>query len=108
MGSIFDKAEKTPQKRADELTEVEKKFKERKNHEKKIFSDITDSEYWFCVCFQNREQKEEFLKKIGWWKIGDKYLDGMAAARASGITLGNEPKRYKLRVVKKWGKLCKK
>lgn len=47
----------------------------------------TDSEYWFAVCFQSREQKEYFLKKVGWLLAGDKYLDGSFVAMKLGVEL---------------------
>ncbi len=47
----------------------------------------TDSEFFFCVCFQSREQKEAFLKLAGWDDIGDKYLDGLEIARRLKIQL---------------------
>ena len=53
-----------------------------KNHaESKRFRDMCDTEYWFCVCFTSREQKEEFLKKIG-METDVKYIDGKDMARA--------------------------
>ena len=48
-----------------------------------------DTEYWFCVCFQSREQKLEFLEKVGWLSFGEKYLDGLRCAADLG--LGVEP-----------------
>ena len=49
--------------------------------------DEADSEYWFCVCFMNRAQKNEFLQKIGLWDLGDKYLRGSEVAAALGIEI---------------------
>lgn len=49
--------------------------------------DATDSEYWVAICFQTREQKEEFLRKARLIDLGDKYLDGIAVARVMGIKL---------------------
>ena len=72
---------------AEELSEVLAGFKARERTEEQRFHDATDTEYWFALCFQTREQKEEFLRKMGWADLGDKYLDGMAAAERSGIEL---------------------
>ncbi len=47
----------------------------------------TDSEYWCCLCFQTREQKEAFLVAMGWIAMGDKYLDGVELARRQGVAL---------------------
>lgn len=46
-----------------------------------------DTEYWFCVCFMTREQKDEFLQQAGWTLLGDKYLSGEWVAKKMGITL---------------------
>lgn len=64
-----------------ELTEVESGFRERMKAENKRFRDMCDTEYWFCVCFTSREQKEEFLQKIG-MDTDLKYIDGKDMARA--------------------------
>ncbi|MDY4007503.1 MAG: hypothetical protein SOY94_01390 [Candidatus Limiplasma sp.] len=64
-----------------ELTEVENSFRERMKVENKRFRDMCDTEYWFCVCFTSREQKEEFLQKIG-MDTDLKYIEGKDMARA--------------------------
>lgn len=51
----------------------------------------TDSEYWCCLCFQTREQKEAFLKAMDWLRLGDKYLDGRQVAQRQGISLPQGP-----------------
>ena len=62
-------------------------FRKRAKDEEKRFREATDSEYWFAVCFRNREQKEAFLKALEWSKYGDKYLDGLRLARDRHIEL---------------------
>lgn len=47
----------------------------------------TDSEYWFAVCFQTREQKEAFLAAMKLMEHGDKYLDGQVLAQRLGVEL---------------------
>jgi hypothetical protein len=72
---------------AAEASEMLEGFRQRaKNEEQRIY-EATDSEYWFCICFQIREQKEEFLRKLGWYEMGDKYLDGVLLAERLGIQL---------------------
>jgi hypothetical protein len=67
-----------------------------------------DSEYWFAVYFQTREQKEAFLQKMmtadgtPWSEQGDKYLDGQQLAKRHGIDVPPRPAPYKV------GKLDKK
>lgn len=76
-----DTLEKLEKETLEELGDVEKSFRERMNAESKRFRDMCDTEYWFCVCFTSREQKEEFLKKIG-METDVKYIDGKDMARA--------------------------
>lgn len=61
--------------------EIEKSFRERMKQENSRFRDMCDSEYWFAVCFTCREQRNEFLEKIG---IDPelKYIDGREMAKA--------------------------
>lgn len=62
-------------------------FQERAKREDERFRIATDSEFWFAVCFQSREQKEAFLQAMGWIQNGNKYLDGITLANQAGITL---------------------
>lgn len=64
-----------------ELGEVERGFRDRMKAENKRFRDMCDTEYWFCVCFTSRAQREEFMKKIG-LDPSDKYIDGKDMAQA--------------------------
>lgn len=50
----------------------------------------TDSEYWVCLCFQSRDQVEEFLRKTKWGRSSDKYLDGQKVAKKIGVELSPE------------------
>lgn len=47
----------------------------------------TDSEFWFTICFESRDQKDMFLKKTGWQNLGNKYIDGTDLARHMDIEL---------------------
>lgn len=62
-------------------------FKARAKREQERRQEAVDSEYWFCVCFQTRGQKEAFLKAMGWFEHGDKYLDGRFVARRLKVDL---------------------
>jgi len=55
-----------------------------------------DSEYWFAVYFQTRDQKEAFLHAMKWFQHGDKYIDGQWAAKKQGIELPPRPAPYKV------------
>lgn len=64
-------------------------FMERAKAEDKRVQLVTDSEFWCCFCFENRVQKDAFLKALGLWEAGDKYVNGILAAKQLGIDLGN-------------------
>lgn len=51
-------------------------YKERAKRERKRFVDATDSEFWVALAFENRQQKEEFLRKFKLLALGDKFLNG--------------------------------
>lgn len=74
-------------KEVEELSAEFKKIKESDKRAEQQYWDALDSEFWIAVTFQNREQKEEFLRKARIIQYGDKYLDGMLVAKALGIEL---------------------
>lgn len=74
---------------AEEVSEILASFKARERTEEQRFHDATDSEFWVALCFQTREQKEEFLHKMRWFELGDKYIDGMQAAERANVTLSS-------------------
>ena len=76
------------------LNDAQKRFKEGAKKEQAKYLDAIDSEYWFCVCFQTRSQKDEFLQKSGLWDYGDKYLDGQEVARILDIKLSPVDFKY--------------
>jgi hypothetical protein len=71
----------------EEVSAMLSAFQKKGKEEEARFRNATDSEYWFCVCFQNREQKEALLKALGWFEHGDKYLDGKFVAKSLGVKL---------------------
>jgi hypothetical protein len=76
-----------------ELDALAMGFRERTKHEDEDerFRLATDSEYWFAGCFKTREDKDVFLAAARLLPVGDKYLDGYAAARVLGISMSTEP-----------------
>ncbi len=48
---------------------------------------ILDSNIYFVICFESRDQKEELLEKQGLLQAGDKYLSAYDFAAAMGIDL---------------------
>lgn len=74
-------AKKLAESCAEEVGEVEAAFRNRLAKEDKRKVAATDSEFWFAVYFQTREEKERFLRDFGLGKLGDKYLSGSRVSR---------------------------
>lgn len=90
-----------------EISEVLQLFKDKSKTENARQLQATDSEFWIAVCFQNRKQKEEFLKALDLLPDGDKYLDGRKVAKAIGLKLEATEKEKPARSSKadRWKKL---
>lgn len=88
---IFKEPEQTGDLEKDlelEIDAIKKGFRERAKMENNRFDDVTDSEFWFAMCFKTREQKERFLKAMKWIEYGDKYLNGELIAAQMGVDIG--------------------
>jgi len=72
---------------ATEITALEQGYRDRAKAEADRFKRATDSEFWFAVCFDSREEKERFLQRAGLMDIGDKYLDGREVADRLAVDL---------------------
>lgn len=74
-----------------EVDDMMAQIREDRKSNAERFRDIEGGEFWFCVCFQSRSQKEEFLKKLmdkfdpGNNSFGDKYVSGLELAALLGI-----------------------
>jgi len=77
----------TEQDLKQEFNEIQKGFMERNKKEQERFKLATDSEYWCCLVFQTREQKEQFLHAMKWMVHGDKYIDGVKVAKQLDVSL---------------------
>lgn len=77
-----------------DLDEVQASFRERIKTENSRFQNTTDSEYWFAMCFQSREQKDAFLRAMNLFLIGDKYLNGVEVAKQLGIDIPEANIKY--------------
>ena len=77
-----------------QLTAIQKAYREKA----KLIGDqktlALDSEYWVCLCFKSREQKEAYLKAKDWICDGDKYLDGTKIAASEKIPLPGASPRF--------------
>lgn len=79
-----------------EIDSIVAGMKARRAAEEKRKELATNPEYWFVVCFQSMEQKDVFLKKMGWDIISDKYIDGKALAKLMDIKLPSDEPSYQL------------
>lgn len=70
-----------------ELTALQRAYRQRAKDEATRFRAATDSEYWVALCFTSRGEKESFLAQAGLTHLGDKYIDGRAAARVFNVDL---------------------
>lgn len=76
-----------------ELDDVAKSFRSRMANENKRFRDMCDTEYWCCVCFTSRKQRDEFLESIE-MNPDEKYIDGREIARKIGKALKAEDQKF--------------
>lgn len=78
------------------LNEVEAAFKARAQAEQKRMEEAVDSEFWICLVFQTRAQKDQFLERAGVDAaiLGDKYIEGPDFARAIGRPVDPVKVRY--------------
>lgn len=79
-----DDIEESPK---EELTAVQEGFRERAAQEAQRFQDATDTGYYSCLVFENRDQLDAFLSGIGMLNDSDLYLDGREVAKRMGIEL---------------------
>jgi hypothetical protein len=67
------------------MSEVLRAIIERKKATQERFRVATDPEFFLVVCFQSREQKEDFLSQAKWDDLGHKYINGLDVARKMGL-----------------------
>lgn len=63
----------------------------RKKATQERFRVATDPEFFFCIAFQSRAQKDEFLRLVGWDDLGDKMINGLEVARRLEIPIEYVP-----------------
>lgn len=88
-----DELRELEQLQLEEAEALRQRFREKMKDERKRFRDVCDTEYWFCVCFTSREQKEEFLKALR-INPNEKYVDGREMARAVRRALRSPDMEY--------------
>ena len=74
----------------EEIGEAEQAFRARLDREDTRKLAVTDSEFWFAVYFPSRAEKEDFLRKYGLDRVGDKYLSGKACDRVLQGRIGSK------------------
>lgn len=47
----------------------------------------TDFDYYINIVFLSREQRDAFLRAVGWDRYGQRYVNGLALAKALGVEL---------------------
>jgi hypothetical protein len=69
-----------------EVDDMMASIRENRKNNAEHFRDYESGEFWFCVCFQSRSQKEQFLEKLlnkyspNNQSFGDKYVSGLELA----------------------------
>ena len=75
-----------------ELDAIQQGFRDRRDREAERAELVTMTDYYFCVCFATRQQRQAFLDGVGWdIAAGDRYLDGRALAKRDGVELPPDP-----------------
>lgn len=86
-----NKAEDLQTSSDQEVSDMMTSIRENRKNNAERFRDIESGEFWFCVCFQSRSQKDQFiadlLKKYApnTENFGDKYVSGLELADMLGI-----------------------
>lgn len=80
---------------AAELGAIEQGFRARMANEQDRVNKELDTERWFCVVFETRDQKDDFLAKTGLASHGDKYLDYRDVAKVLGVDVIDSGRTYR-------------
>jgi hypothetical protein len=92
-----------------ELSELQQAFKAKTIAEKARFERATDTEYWVALCFQSRQEKEDFLRAANLMALGDKYIDGRKAAKRLNVPVEFAESEWKeSKPNGRWGNLVRK
>jgi hypothetical protein len=68
-----------------EMSEMLRQIKERRQADRDRFRVARDPDYFVVLCFQSRDQRNEFLAKSEWGQEDEKYLNGLEVCRRLGI-----------------------
>lgn len=89
----LDQYEADANARAKDILEAVDDLAAQVKRQKAHMGDITNTNYWFAVCFNNQAQKEEYLEKIGMKKT-DTFLSGKQFAMKTGVDIKSPSKVY--------------
>lgn len=70
-----------------EMSEVVRQIRDEKRIKFDRFRVSRDPDYWLALCFQSREQRDEFLRLAKWDAIGGRFVNGLDVARRLGIDI---------------------
>ena len=68
-----------------ELEVAESFIREQRQDEREQWRLLTDPDFWCCIVFQSRAQRDEFLQGAGLPDLGPKYLNGLTVAQRLGV-----------------------
>jgi hypothetical protein len=71
----------------DELTELQKQFKENAKKERELKAQNTNSEFWSCLIFKTQEQRNQFMELLGLSQDDYQYVDGQKLIKALGLKI---------------------
>lgn len=88
----------------EELKELEEErlkrdaFHRARKAEQATRDDVGDSDFFACIVFQSKKQRDEFLRKVGWQRLLEErqFIDGLLLARHLGVSI-EEPTPKPLR-----------
>lgn len=94
LSGLPDREIEGAQEAADtEVDDMMAQIRENRRSNAERFRDIEAGEFWFCVCFQSRSQKEDFIRKLlekfhyNGLNFGDKYISGLDLASMLNISV---------------------
>ncbi len=68
-----------------EMSELVRQIKEKRQADRDRFRVLREPDYFVVLCFQSRDQRNEFLAKSEWAEEDTKYLNGLEICRRLGI-----------------------
>jgi len=111
-GGGYEEKEETKEQIAGRLDEIRGDVEKTNeiwkaaSNEANRFTDATDSEFYICLVFRDREAKEEYIRLMEAEQLGDKYVDGHEFAKLCHIQLEKKAPLKVRGAGKRWRKLA--